>query len=512
MTKKIFKVIGMHCNSCSRLIEDGLKEKPGVERVSASYADERVDVYFNEDKISEQEIKDKIIELGYEIEEKQEEKQKEIKQEEKVEEKQEKPTTDIDTSKNEKAETDKVGWFVLIGSIVVLVGIVYWFFLRGLNIEIPVAGETGGIILLFLIGILTGFHCISMCGGFVVGYTTKNAERGHKGFKQHFVYGGAKVLSYAIIGGIFGLIGGIVAFSVGLRAGVAIFAGLFMIAFALSMLGVKLFRRLQFNPKFLSRWASKTTHDAKGFYKAPFMTGILSGLFIACGPLQALYLYAAGTGNFWTGFLSLGAFSLGTLPVLIGFGSLTSMISKNTTKKILKIAAILVLVLGIIMLNRGLTVLGSPITYDVIKEKIIGVESSGAILVDGYQEINMEVNRYGWEPNSFILKKGVPVKWLIDVKELTGCNNEIIVRDYNLQFKLERGLNTIEFTPDEVGTIRWSCWMGMIPGSFIVTEDGTADQAQVKQATPTAGGGSCGGSCGSPSCGAASGGGCGCGG
>lgn len=528
MTKKILKVTGMHCNSCSRIIEDGLKENPGVERVSASYADERVDVYFDEDKISVKEIKDKIIGLGYGVEgdptfadnENEHSSEKpiiNIDKKDDINEQQDidkrdninkQPTIDIET----KAETDKTGWFVLVGSIVLLVGIIYWFFLRGLNIEIPVAGETGGILLLFFIGILTGFHCISMCGGFVIGYTTKNAKKGYKGFKQHFVYGGAKVLSYAIIGGIFGLIGGVIAFSVGLRAGVAIFAGLFMIAFALSMLGIKIFRRLQFNPKFLSRWASKTTHNTKGFYKAPFMTGILSGLFIACGPLQALYLYAAGTGSFLTGFLSLAAFSLGTLPVLIGFGSLTSVISKNTTKKILKIAAILVLILGLVMLNRGLTVLGSPVSYDVIKEKIVGVESSGAILVDGYQEIHMDVTRYGWEPNSFVLKKGVPVKWLINVKELTGCNNEIIVPAYDLDIKLKKGLNTVEFTPDKTRTIRWSCWMGMIPGSFIVTDDGKADSAQVQEATPTAGGGSCGGSCGSPSCGASTGGSCGCGG
>jgi sulfite exporter TauE/SafE len=337
-----------------------------------------------------------------------------------------------------------------------------------------------------------------MCGAFVVGYTTKNAEKGHKGFKQHFVYGGAKVVSYAVIGGIFGLIGGVFAFSVGLRAGIAIFAGLFMIAFALSMLGVGFFKRLQVNPKFLSRWASKTSHDAKGFYKAPFMTGILSGLFIACGPLQALYLYAAGTGNFWTGFLSLGAFSLGTLPVLIGFGSLTSVISKDATKRILQIAAVLVLILGLIMLNRGLVVLGSDYSFEAIVADIGGVSAGSAAVISGdYQVINMEVDRYGWTPDTFTLKKGVPVKWNIDVKELTGCNNEIVVRDYDIAAKLESGMNVVEFTPDEFGTVRWSCWMGMIPGVFVVTDDGVATETQLKEASDVASsGGTCGGGCG----------------
>ena len=482
--KKVFEVDGMTCNSCANLIESKLKGK--VKSVSASFANGEVKVDFDEDKISEEEIID-LIEDG------------------------EFTVGDRRSEIGSRNLGDRVGFWFMIGTLLVLVYFIYdW--IGGFNVSIPGVGESSGIIILFFVGLLTGFHCISMCGGFVVGYTTRNAARGHKGFKQHFVYGGAKVVSYAVIGGIFGLIGGVFAFSVGLRAGIAIFAGLFMIAFALSMLGVGFFKRFQFNPKFLSRWTAKTTHDAKGFYKAPFMTGILSGLFIACGPLQALYLYAAGTGSFWTGFFSLGAFSLGTLPVLIGFGSLTSVISKDATKRILKIAAILVLILGLIMLNRGLVVLGSDYSFDAIVGSVSGnaVVSGGAVLVDGVQEINMEVNRYGWEPDSFVLKKGVPVRWNINVLELTGCNNEIFVRDYGLDVKLEKGLNVVEFVPDEVGTVRWSCWMGMIPGTFIVTEDGSASDAEVAAvvaSAPSGGscggscGGGCGGGCGSPSCG-----------
>jgi uncharacterized protein len=501
MVKKVLNINGMHCNSCERLIEDGLKEKDGVYKVSASYVREVVAIEFDSEKISESEIKNELNKLGYDV----------------IDNKNEE-VEDNETKKEVKeSSSDKIGWFVLIGSIIGLMFIIYWFFLRGINVEIPVGGETGSILLLFLVGILTGFHCISMCGAFVVSYTTKNAMMGHKGYKQHLFYGGSKVISYAIIGGIFGLIGGIFAFSIGLRAGVAIFAGLFMIAYALSMLGIKFFRKFQFNPKFLSRWAAKASHDAKGPYKRPIVTGLLSGLFIACGPLQAMYLYAAGTGNFFTGMFGLAAFGLGTLPVMLGFGSLASVISKNTTKKILKISAIIVLILGIIMLNRGLTVLGSPVSYEIIKEKVMGIESGNALIKGDYQEINMEVDRYGWKPDSFVLKKGIPVKWNIDVKELTGCNNEIIVRDYDLDIKLEKGLNVVEFTPDKTGTVRWSCWMGMIPGSFIVTEDGDASQEEISSATPessgSCGGGAGGASCGSPTCGSTTGsGGCGCGG
>lgn len=466
--KKIFRIEGMTCNSCANLIEYKLKDK--VKHVSASYSKGEVEVEFDENKISEKKIIS-LIEEGGEF-------------------------SIVEEGRTE----DKVGLWFMIGSFLVLAYFAYGW-ISDLGFSIPGVGEQSGFIILFFVGILTGFHCVSMCGVFVVSYTTSNAKVGHKGFMQHFVYGGSKVFSYAVIGGIFGLIGGIFSFSIGLRAGIAIFAGLFMVSYALSMLGVGFFRKFSFNPKFLTKWAAKTTHGAKGFYTAPFMTGILSGFFIACGPLQALYLYAAGTGSFWTGFFSLGAFSLGTLPVLIGFGSLTSVISKKATKRILKIAAVLVLILGLIMINRGLVVLGSDYSFEAIASNIGGVSAgataAGAAVLEGdFQVINMEVTRYGWTPDTFTLKKGVPVKWNIDVKELTGCNNEIIVRDYDIDAKLKKGMNVVEFLPDETGTVRWSCWMGMIPGTFIVTDDGLASDTQLKEvaaSAPAGGGCGCGG-------------------
>jgi len=481
MTKKIIQIEGMHCNSCERIIEESLKDK--VNSITVSYSKGQAEIEYDPEKISSDEIKNVIKDSGYEIKE--------------------------ETPKEKKKVAKEINYFPIIISIIGLIGIGYliYNFFGGLNLDIPVIGENSGLLLLFFVGILTGFHCVSMCGAFVLSYTTKNALNGYKGFGQHLVYGASKVFSYAIIGGMFGLIGGFFAFSIGLRGTIAIVAGLFMIFFALSMMGVKFFRRFQFNPKFLTKFASKASGEAKGPYKGPFVTGLLGGLFIACGPLQAMYLYAAGTGNFFSGMTSLAAFGLGTLPVMFGFGSLATVISKNATKKILKVSAIIVLVLGLIMLNRGLTVMGSPVSYDILKEKVMGVESEQVKIVGDYQEVNMEVNRYGWEPNSFVLKKGIPVKWNIDVKELTGCNNEIYVKDYGLDIKLKKGLNVVEFTPEEVGTVRWSCWMGMIPGSFIITDSGEATTQEIASAEPQASG-SCGGSCGSPSCGS-SGGGCG---
>ncbi|MDA3836202.1 MAG: sulfite exporter TauE/SafE family protein [Nanoarchaeota archaeon] len=477
--KEIFNVEGMTCNNCVSHIEDALKDK--VDSVKANYIKGTAEVEYHSGKISRDQIVKKIEDAGYIVKEK------------KFDEKE---------SVNKKDSSDKISfnvdWNKTMGWAIVILGIlgVAYFlygFLGDMNLSLPEMGQKTSLFLLFLVGILTGFHCVSMCGGFMISYTAKNAAKGNKGMGQHLVYGTSKTISYTIIGGLFGLIGSIFLFTPALRGGIGIFAGLFMVAYALSMFGFKFFRRFQFNPKFLRKVTSK---KYEGKYKGPMMTGLLNGLFIACGPLQAMYIYAAGTGSVAQGALSLFAFGLGTLPVLIGFGGLANVISHKATRKILKFSAVIVLILGLIMLNRGLSLTGSG--YDV-KSIMAGVGTAGVtgnfvMDNDGYQVIHMDVTADGYSPDSFVLKKGVPVRWVIDGKQLTGCNNAIQVPSMGLEFKLKEGLQTIEFTPTEEGVISWSCWMGMIPGTFVVTNDGEATETQVQAAVPKASGGcGCGG-------------------
>ncbi len=499
--KKIFKITGMHCNSCANLIEESLKELDGVKSVSASYSKGKAEVEFDSDKVSEQKIKAVIEKHGYSCD---------------CEGVGENDVCAVEKQDRDKSIGDKIGFGVMIVAIVVL-AVVAYIYLSKFDLAIPSIGQNASLFLLFGIGILTGFHCVSMCGGFVVSYTAKNAINGKKGFGQHLVYGGSKLLSYTIIGGIFGLIGGIFAFSVGLRGAVAIFAGVFMIFYSLGMMGIGFFKRFQFNPKFLTKAAASASKGARGQYGAPLVTGLLNGLFIACGPLQAMYIYAAGTGSFISGAASLFAFGLGTLPIMLGFGSLATVISHRTTKRILKISAVIVLILGLVMLNRGLAVLGSPLSFDAIKSSLSGgnnipSNSVSAVIGGGVQEISMNVDSSGYSPSSFVLKEGVLVKWNVNVKQLTGCNQELVMSAYGIDKQLKQGLNSIEFTPNKEGTISFTCGMGMLHGSFVVTADGTASQEQLKTvATGDTVASSSSGS-GSGSCSMGSGGGsCGCG-
>ena len=53
-------------------------------------------------------------------------------------------------------------------------------------------------------------------------------------------------------------------------------------------------------------------------------------------PLQTMQLYALGTGSFVMGALSMFAFSIGTVPLMLGFGYISSRLSKSLSNNIFK--------------------------------------------------------------------------------------------------------------------------------------------------------------------------------
>ena len=493
MIKKI-KTKGMHCTSCETLIERALEKTEGIIKVKADYPTEIVEVEFDESKTNIEIIFAIIKQKGYEPFLIKEDITKEAKE-----------TTQEKDEEYFYFDKKIIG---IVGGIIGILILGYFGFQFVEGIQLPEISINMGYGLLFLVGLLTGFHCVSMCGGFVVSYTAKHAQEGTKSYKSHFKYGLGKTISYTVIGAAFGLLGSIIAFTPMMRGIAGILAGLFLVIFGLNMLNISPWlRKIRIKtPKFINKFVN--TESQK--HKSPLVIGLLNGLMIACGPLQAIYIMAAGTGSMFEGAKLLFVFALGTLPVMLSFGFLTTLISAKATHKILKASGAIVIILGLIMVNRGLALTGSGFDTNSLLTSVSASENTitgNSIAMEGdYQVIRMDVTRYGWEPDKFVLKKGVPVKWIINGKEINGCNNAIQVPKLGLKFDIKKGEQTIEFTPTQEGTISWSCWMGMIPGVFIVKDDiDLSNNAAVEQeleAVPELQGGTCGGS----------GGGCGCGG
>lgn len=340
------------------------------------------------------------------------------------------------------------------------------------HVDMPKLGRDVSYGLLVLVGFLTSFHCVGMCGPLIVGYTAQQATSGNKSYVAHLLYGAGKTLSYTTIGALFGAFGSMVAFTPRTQGWVGIAAGVFLTLFGLNMLRIfPALRRFQFKaPAFWMRFVGKEYRK----HRNPFAIGLLNGLMIICGPLQAMYVMAAGTGSWSQGAATLFFFGLGTLPLLLGFGFLTSLLSANLTPKLLKASGVIVMILGTVMLNRGLAVAGTGADFNTLlarASQYLSPQAAEGPVCENEQTISMDVLRSGFSPNRFTLRKGIPVKWVIHGKELTECNKSIVVPQYGLKIDVQPGNQVVEFTPKDTGVIPWSCWMGMIPGSFIVVEN-----------------------------------------
>ena len=450
--KKEFVVKGMTCGSCVQLIKDEIGALQGVNVVEVSLEKETASVNFNEEETSIDLIVEKIESNGFKC--------------------------DLNTKNQEGFDLYEFLQFASGITVILLAGYFILNFVDGFNV--PQLDQNMSYGLLFVVGLLTGFHCISMCGGFVISYTTNAASKDIPMWKPHSMYAIGKLISYTVIGAFFGFVGEIIAFTPMLRGSISVLAGIFLLLFGLRManllpglrkFGIK-------TPKFIEKFVLKV----KESNSSALIFGLLNGLLIYCGPLQAMYIMAIGTGSFIEGAKLLFIFGLGTLPVMIGFGFLTSVLSYKWTNKIFKASAMVIFVLGLYMLNNGLVLTGAGYdlrsTYlkvsgetSISQKDLKNLQKYVAKMGNGFQVINMDVDRYGWATDKFILKKGVPVRWIINGKEINYCNNAISVPQLGLNFSIKPGKQVIQFTPEKEGLIPWSCWMGMIPGTFIVKND-----------------------------------------
>ncbi|HOV15773.1 MAG TPA: cupredoxin domain-containing protein, partial [Spirochaetota bacterium] len=88
---------------------------------------------------------------------------------------------------------------------------------------------------------------------------------------------------------------------------------------------------------------------------------------------------------------------------------------------------------------------------------------------DEIQIVKMSIKYYGYEPEIIKVKKGVKVRWEIYGEEVTGCTNAIIFPYMKQRFNTPKEeVTVIEFTPDKKGYLPFSCWMGMVRGTFLV--------------------------------------------
>jgi sulfite exporter TauE/SafE/plastocyanin domain-containing protein/copper chaperone CopZ len=434
MKRESIKVFEMTCTSCEKRVERTVKKLDGVIDVKASFSGQFAEVEYDEHLCDIKKIKNAIQSVGY--------------------------------------STENPKDFKFIGIMIAVAAVILLGINSG-NYDMESQLNNASYAVLFVVGVITSIHCVGMCGGIMLSQSLgKESKNKFEAIKPALLYNAGRVTAYTILGGVIGAIGSVFALSLTAKAGLQLFAGVFMIMMGFNMAGFKAFRKIQIKlPNAACRAMGKT--------RAPFFVGLLNGL-MPCGPLQTMQIFALGTGSAAAGALSMFMFSIGTVPLMLTFGALSGLLSKGYTKKILKFSGVLIIMLGLIMSNRGLALAGMNLSPMAIMSSVgafgdasASSDPSNAIkatIQDGVQVLNMTANVYGYTPKTLYVQKGMPLKWVIDGEEITGCNNTIVVPDMNIQQKLQSGNNLIEFTPGNED-LNFSCWMGMKRGVIKVVED-----------------------------------------
>jgi hypothetical protein len=182
-----------------------------------------------------------------------------------------------------------------------------------------------------------------------------------------------------------------------------------------------------------------------------------------------MQLYALQSGSVALGALSMFVFSLGTLPLMFGFGALSGLLGGRFKGKAMVAGASFVILMGLFMFSNGANLSGFTLPSISGTPSAQTADDGVTVTVsNGEQIVNATLTRYGYP--SFTVKKDMPVKFILNAPEgsLTGCNSGIVIPSLGVEKRLSQGENVIEFTPRDTGTIDYSCWMGMIRSSFTV--------------------------------------------
>jgi len=211
--------------------------------------------------------------------------------------------------------------------------------------------------LVFMSGLLGSGHCLGMCGPFALAIGAAGRDW-RQNLARQVGYTAGRVFTYAFLGmaAAFGsaTLGQRAADWVRVPALLAIAAGVFLVYQGLVTAGVM---------RSLTSMATRSGPClAAGFFRAflnapqpgqVFIAGLLTG-FLPCGLVYALLALAASTGNVWHGAMTMTLFGLGTAPMMILFGSGSSLLSWNWRHRVLRMAAWCVVVAGVISIARGI--------------------------------------------------------------------------------------------------------------------------------------------------------------
>lgn len=420
-----WQIEGMFCPHCETAIRRALRDMSGLDDIRADYRAGTLSARWDGKTPPEKRIAERVAEAGYTL-----------------------------VPLREGRRRRRLRLLVALLAVPAVSAVLVLTPIRSTLSVFPAVRAGMGLGALFTLGLLTSLHCVGMCGGINLAHSALTAQQGGKVNRANALYNLGRVLSYTATGAIVGALGTALRFSTAAQAAIQLFAAAAMLMMAFAMLGTVGHGGLLL-PQSLRLWL--LSHGAS----SSLYLGLLNGL-MPCGPLQAMQLYALSAGSWWMGALSMLCFSLGTAPLMLGFGLLGGRLNVRFAKPMRIASGALILVMGSAMLLNGAALAG--VRLPSLSERA----ADTAAAEEGVQLVRSELE---WRSYPDItVQAGAPVRWVIHAEEdrITGCNNEMVIPALDLRVPLKPGDNVVEFTADEPGVIPYTCWMGMLRGSITV--------------------------------------------
>lgn len=327
MTTYTFHVSGTHCPSCKIFIEDTLNEQIGIDHTSVDLKKETVTINtsLEESQHTLAEILTKKIEHnGYSL--------------------------SVERKIKEKKDNGIIWQALPIG----LTFLAVFFIVQKSGILNFGLGGTVTPVTSFIIGLVASVSsCLAVVGGLVLSLSATVSQDSVPDKKPMVLFHSGRLLSFALLGGVLGAIGSAIGISFTVTAILGIVASTVMILLGLNLVGV-------FEKNMIALPSSVFSFFRKVEHKtiAPFLVGV-GTFFLPCGFTQAMQVAALSSGSFVSGLLIMGAFALGTFPMLalLSFGSASFAQSKHAPL-FFKSAGVVVIGLGGFALLAGLAGLG----------------------------------------------------------------------------------------------------------------------------------------------------------
>lgn len=367
---------------------------------------------------------------------------------------------------------------------------------------------------MFVLGLVTSVHCISMCGPMVVTYAVNGQEQGpwYRRLVPNVAYQGAKITSYVVVGVVLGAIGSALSLDQA-RPYVMLLAGALMIVVGLGMTGrfpwaARLTPR---PPNFLTsalaslrRKARADAGSDESTLATPITFGLLTGL-MPCAPLIAAELAAAGTGSAISGGAAMLAFGVGTAPLMLAFGTASGLLRPDLKRRMTSVLAVVVILLGVVYLDRAAMRLGSPVSLSAAKQSIFGPATGTAAVAsfargaDGVTEVPLAIRNTQFVPAALQIPADKPTRLIVDRQEDNPCSDQLAVPQLGITVDLKpNGVTTVDLPAAKAGEYTLTCGMGMMSGRISAvtapseaSATAAATTAPATQSTPSNAAGDC---------------------